>query len=167
MSFGTESTRELDLIYGYVLSLGEYAFAGCSALESIAFPEIFTVDPENAIDTIGAYAFKDCISLASVSFETGELTGEIRIGEGAFSGCSKLENITLPEVTTQIGAGAFKGCTTLSEIVIPESVVTIGAGAFSEWESTQKISVKGKAEASGGWAEDWKENCFAQIDWNA
>ena len=167
VSFGTESTRELDLIYGYVLSLGEYAFAGCSALESIAFPEIFTVDPENAIDTIGAYAFKDCISLASVSFETGELTGEIRIGEGAFSGCSKLENITLPEVTTQIGAGAFKGCTSLSEIVIPESVVTIGAGAFSEWESTQKISVKGKAEASGGWAEGWKENCLAQIDWNA
>ena len=52
------------------------------------------------------------------------------IGYKAFSGCSKLKSITLPEGLTEIGYEAFKS-TGLHEILIPKNVESIGTGAFS------------------------------------
>lgn len=165
--FGAESSRELDLVYGYVLSVGDYAFAGCTALEEIILPDFLTVDPDYETDTVGAYAFKGCISLASVSFETSRITRDVRIGEGAFDGCSGLASLVLSQATTRIGAKAFEGCTSLAEIVIPENVAAIGAGAFGGWTAEQKISVKGKAAAPEGWDESWTDGCLAAVIWNA
>ena len=52
------------------------------------------------------------------------------IGNKAFSGCSKLKSITLPEGLTEIGYDAFKA-TGLYSISIPKNVKSIGTGAFS------------------------------------
>ncbi len=52
------------------------------------------------------------------------------IGNKAFSGCSKLKSITLPESLTKIGNEAFKA-TGLYSISIPKNVKSIGTGAFS------------------------------------
>ena len=52
------------------------------------------------------------------------------IGNKAFSGCSKLKSIILPESLTKIGYDAFKS-TGLHEILIPKNVKSIGTGAFS------------------------------------
>lgn len=48
----------------------------------------------------------------------------------AFSGCSYITNITLPESVTRIGHGAF-GYSGLTSIALPESVNYIGNRAFS------------------------------------
>jgi len=53
------------------------------------------------------------------------------IGEYAFSGCSELKNITIPNNATSIGDWAFLACEGLSSITIPNSVTSIGGGAFS------------------------------------
>lgn len=52
------------------------------------------------------------------------------IGNEAFSGCTGLTDITIPESVTSIGNKAFSGCTGLTDITIPEAVTSIGAEAF-------------------------------------
>lgn len=50
---------------------------------------------------------------------------------GAFSGCSNLKNITIPENVTTIGERAFYNCAELSNVVIPSSVTTISTFGFA------------------------------------
>jgi len=63
------------------------------------------------------------------SVEVG--SGITGIGKDAFSGCSNLTNITIPESVTTIGDNAFGSCTGLTKINIPESVTSIADNAFS------------------------------------
>ncbi len=53
-----------------------------------------------------------------------------RIAEGAFSSCTSLTNVVLPEGLTSVGSGAFYGCTALESVTIPESLTSIGEHAF-------------------------------------
>ena len=46
------------------------------------------------------------------------------IGEGAFSGCTNLTSVTIPESVTSIGKDTFSGCTGLTSITIPTSVTS-------------------------------------------
>ena len=48
-----------------------------------------------------------------------------------FSGCKKLENITIPDSVTVIGNLVFYNCESLTNITIPDGVTTIGSSAFS------------------------------------
>lgn len=55
-----------------------------------------------------------------------------RIGTNAFANCKKLTAITFPadSVCKQICAGAFSGCSLLVNMELPDSVAAIGEGAF-------------------------------------
>lgn len=53
------------------------------------------------------------------------------IGGGAFSQCSNLTNVEIPNSVTSIVNYAFSGCTSLASVTIPDSVTSIGEGAFS------------------------------------
>ena len=63
------------------------------------------------------------------------------IGDSAFSYCSSLTGVTVPDGVTSIGDRAFYSCRNLTEITIPESVVSIGAGAFDSCKALKKIIV--------------------------
>ena len=52
------------------------------------------------------------------------------IGEWAFSGCSRLITINIPDGVTTIEKGAFSGCIRMTTVNIPDSVTTIQNGAF-------------------------------------
>lgn len=54
------------------------------------------------------------------------------IGNGAFSACTSLISVNIPNSVTSIGNGAFSDCTSLTSINIPNSVTSIGNGAFSD-----------------------------------
>lgn len=49
---------------------------------------------------------------------------------GAFSNCSMIENIVLPDNTEDIPPYAFYGCTRLKQVTVPNSVTKIGEYAF-------------------------------------
>ena len=67
-----------------VVSIGNYAFNGCSSLTSIG--------DLSACTSIGNYAFRDCSSLTSI----GDLSACTSIGSYAFQNCSQLEIVNLP-----------------------------------------------------------------------
>lgn len=52
------------------------------------------------------------------------------IGEAAFSECSDLTSVTIPESVTSIGERAFYWCSGLTSVTIPEGVTSIGVRAF-------------------------------------
>lgn len=52
------------------------------------------------------------------------------IGMCAFSGCSALTSITIPNSVTSIEESAFSGCSALTFITIPNSVTSISGSAF-------------------------------------
>ena len=52
------------------------------------------------------------------------------IGNSAFSGCSGLTSVTIPNSVTSIGYGAFFNCSGLTSVTIPNSVTSIGESAF-------------------------------------
>ena len=62
------------------------------------------------------------------------------IGDWAFSGCTGLTSIMIPDTVTSIGRSAFSGCTGLTSVTIGNSVTSIGDRAF--WGCTGLISVK-------------------------
>lgn len=89
------------------------------------------------VATIGEYAFSGCTSLSSVTIPNSVTTIEY----DAFSGCTSLTSVTIPNSVTEIGHWAFKSCTSLSSIMIPNSVIAIGQQAFTGCTSLFSITM--------------------------
>lgn len=111
-----------------VAFIGEDAFAGCLALESVTFGAGLTLldmgcfrDCESLdyvalpakVQEIGRDAFARCSCLAEVS-----LGGEVKvIRDGAFSLCEQLSVFTYPTRPQRVASGAFSGCYALPQSV--------------------------------------------------
>ncbi len=65
----------------------------------------------------------------------------IAIGEGAFSDCTRLVSVVIPNTVDSIGQYAFSNCTRLESVSIPNSVVEFARNAFSGCDSLQEITI--------------------------
>ena len=81
--------------------------------------------------------------------ELKHFTGLTSIGDEAFSGCSALLSITIPDDVTSIGSHAFSGCVGLSDITIPDGVESIGSYAFSGCTGLSSFSIPSGVTAIG------------------
>ena len=89
------------------------------------------------IVSIGSYAFSDCSKLTNITVPEGVNS----IGDSSFSGCSGLISVTIPESVVSIGSYAFIGCSSLTSITIPEGVTSIGSGTFYGCSSLTSITI--------------------------
>lgn len=100
--------------------------------------------------TIGGNAtqtntYIDATSLKKVIFPLP--TKLTSITGGAFSGCSSLSNITIPNGVTEMGANAFKECSSLTNIVLPDTLTSVGQSAFEQCSSLVNIILPSKVTA--------------------
>ena len=63
------------------------------------------------------------------------------IGSSAFSWCSQLTAVTIPEGVATIGSSAFESCSSLTEVTIPASAINIGNWVFDHCSALTAIHV--------------------------
>lgn len=172
-------------LHDKITKLGEYAFSDCSAIESISIPDsvisfgeaaftgntsLTTVTLGKGISKLSNEAFYMCTSLKTIHFsKEGTL---VEIGDGAFSECIALENVTIPDGVETIGDWAFcmEGEETeveedvyvtefnslLESVSIPESTNYVGKNAFYGTKFYADGLEKGDAYI---YADDWLVGC--------
>ena len=88
-----------------------------------------------SVTSIGDAAFSDCSGLTSVTIPNSVTS----IGERAFASCSGLISVTIPNSVTSIGDYAFYLCRGLTSVTIPNSVTSIADYAFEGCSSLTSI----------------------------
>lgn len=164
-----------------------YAFAYNASIVEVTLPASLSEIKDNAfkgssikkinlsacsnISRIWQYAFANCEALDTITFatftSTNDMAVKLAINDYAFSGCTKLVTLNLPENLGTLDSYAFKGCTALTTVnfvanakfITPETteggtdpapaaaydpaglVTTIGDGAFMDCTSLTTITL--------------------------
>lgn len=187
--YAFESTKyaALDLRgFSNLKYVGSFAFANNSSIVEVMLPASLSEIKDSAftgssikkinlsecsnISRIWQYAFADCKNLDTITFatftSTDDMAVKLAINDYAFSGCTALVTLNLPENLGTLDSYAFKGCTKLTTVnfvanakfITPETteggtdpapaaydpaglVTTIGDGAFMDCTSLTTITL--------------------------
>ena len=140
-----------------VTSIGEGSLNGCSALEELTIPFVSSIGYIFGTSAYtGGTATKHYYGSSSYSsayyipssLKKVTVTGG-NILSGAFSKCSELTSITIPNSVTSIGNCAFYGCSSLTSITIPNSITSIGNYAFQVCSNLTNITVPNSVTSIG------------------
>ena len=97
------------------------------------------------VTDIGDGAFSDCTSLTSITIPNGVTS----IGWNAFSDCTSLTSVVIPDGVTSIDDSTFYGCTSLTSITIPDSVTSIGQNTFYDCTSLTNVVIPDSVTSIG------------------
>ena len=149
-----------------VTSIGDSAFSNCSGLTFVTIGK--------SVTSIGEQAFEGCNKITSVTLNSNAITSNTytssnnmksifgaqvteyvigddvtNIGYYAFSGCSGLTSVNIPNSVTSIGMDAFYGCSGLTSVTIPNSVTSIGQSAFSNCSKLSSVTIGNSVTSIG------------------
>ena len=163
-----------------VTEIDDWAFEDCTGLTSMTIPD--------SVTWIASRAFSGCTGLSSIVVESGNTTyhssgnclietdskiliagcknsiiptdGSVTsIGSEAFSGCTGLTSIAIPDSVTKIDDFAFEDCSGLTSVTIPDSVALIESRVFSGCTGLTSIVVE-----SGNTRYHSSGNCLIETD---
>lgn len=151
-----------------VKKIGEYAFTGCEALESIEFPD----DVEMGMNPFRETKWSDdiiakegCIILKDTLLDGSGMKGDVVITEGikkiapfAFQYNDDMTSVTIPDTVTTIGKGAFSTCNGITSVEIPDSVSEIPDVCFYNCSKLEKVKLPEKITG-------WGYNAFEGTPW--
>ena len=133
-----------------VRMINSEAFEGCTSLTTINV----ATGNQNYVSVNGVLYNKDKTDI--ICYPAGKkdknykiLDGVTWIGSSAFSGCTSLTSITIPNSVTFIPDDAFSGCTSLSSITIPDGVTSIGNWAFKDCTSLASVTIPSSVTETG------------------
>ena len=141
-----------------VTSIGNYAFYNCSTLANVTIPEslvnmgisafwgtpYYTAYYENAANWENGVLYMGSYLIDADMSISGTYTikeGTTVIAGGAFSRCTELTSIVIPNSVKNIGDSAFYNCSSLTSITIPNSVTSLGESAFYGCESLTSVNI--------------------------
>ena len=111
-------------------------------------PSGTAIELKDETTEISGYAFSGCSGLASVTIPNSVTS----IGYYAFNGCSGLSSVNIPDGVTSIGYYTFNGCSGLTSIIIPNSVTDIGYNAFSGCSGLTSVIIPNSVTSIGSYA---------------
>lgn len=145
-SFGFVACEKPEKGLIFKLDNGEYKIVGYTGEDTeVVIPSEYNGVP---VTKIIKGAFSGCSNLTSVTIPDSVTS----IGNSAFMDCSSLASVTIPNSVTSIGDYAFEGCSNLTNVTIPDSVTIIGGYAFAFCSSLTNITIPDSVTSIGNYA---------------
>ncbi len=136
--------------------LGNYAFDGCTSLETVNFPLVDNGDgtytEDSAFARLSEGSFRNCTSLTGFNYVPSKLnyvgaycfqndvcltsfdmsnTVVSYVYASAFENCTSLTDLKFSRSTTAMNSGAVSGCVSLESVIIPSPLRSMQAGTFA------------------------------------
>ena len=136
-----------------VTSIGNYAFSYCSSLTSVTIP--------NSVTSIGVSAF------SYTGWYQNQANGLLYLDKWliGYKGDSPVGELKIVEGTKGIAGRAFSGCSGLTSVTIPNSVTSIGGDAFdgTAWYNNQPDGLVYAGKVAYKYKGDMPENISVTI----
>ena len=122
--------------------------------EIVYLPEESKFDPKTGmgilkfngdVTNIGGCAFSGCSDLTSVEIPNSVTNIEYQ----AFAGCSGLTSVNIPDGVTSIGYQAFAECKSLTSVTIPDGVTSIEQKVFYECNRLKSVTIPNSVTSIG------------------
>ena len=175
--FSSSSLQSIALPDG-VTTIGEAAFNGCNNITSISIPDSITTIENRALrfDSSAFTVYNNAKYLGNSTnpylvlvkaIDTSITTYNIHtdaklIYAFAFTDCTLLTSVTIPDSVTIIGNSVFYKCDALESLIIGSGVTSIGDGIIY-YES---YDAKLKSVYYGGSAEEWNTIAIGKYNGN-
>lgn len=107
-----------------ISQLGNYLFSDLPCLTEVEIP--------SSVTGFGTSLFADCLSLSNVTIASGYYSNECSVAEKMFENDISLQEVKLPSQFTKIETLAFSGCSGLKTVVLPDNLSYIHPFAFRD-----------------------------------
>ncbi len=137
-----ENAKTVEVTYEYYWDSNNYS----SLPGAVTIPETVSYNGTTyCVTSIGYAAFSECSSLTQVTIPESVTS----IGDAAFWNCSALTQVNIPNSVTSIGESAFYWCTALTQIIIPENITSIEDAVFSGCSALTDINIPNSVTSIG------------------
>ncbi len=136
-----------DYTYKFTNNNTELELSNCNtdAAGEVIIPALYSGFP---VTSIGNFAFSQCTNITSVNIPESVTL----LGNWAFSGCVKIETLNIPVNTTSIGNNAFARCLKLTSMNWPENVNDIKDYTFYMCYELRTITIPENVTTIGSYA---------------